>query len=597
MFRPSTSLFRGALLLAAFPALVRADGTDPLFSASFEAGAISLSPDLVHARAGTTVAGIGGPLLLRLDEPVLADTFVAIQSLSPERLLVDGGGATVLAGEDSAIVRVQALAADPTPVLLRTLLGNPVYASVRVVDDSEPRRVLSLRPNPLSIARNGSRNLIATLDLPAASTGTTVDLTVAPSGAGTLPASIVVVGDRFSQSFSYTDLDVAEFATISASVALTPPAQAAVAQSPVGKLVINEIDYDQPEVDAGEYIEIYNRSPDTVPLADLAVVLVEGGGGNEYARYNLGDAAASLAAGEYLLLASPGKSPPPGVAFIDLGGEAIIANDAPSAVAIIDTAALTVIDALSYGGSVDTALIEGFADPQNLVEGTPLVATDDESGARSLARIPNGTDVGNADTDFVATSLLTPGLNNDPAPPSGHLVINEVDYDQAGTDAASYIEIYNGTGAPVPLANIAIVLVNGNGNVEYARHSLAGAGSTLAAGQYLLVRNASVSAPPGVLTIDVAGDFVQNGPDGIALIDSASNTLIDALSYEGSLTSATITGFPGPVSLVEGTAFAGADSNDNLHTLVRIPNGSDSDNAVVDWVVSTNFTPGTANLP
>ncbi|MBP9087315.1 MAG: hypothetical protein KBG15_14425, partial [Kofleriaceae bacterium] len=52
--------------------------------------------------------------------------------------------------------------------------------------------------------------------------------------------------------------------------------------------------------------------------------------------------------------------------------------------------------------------------------------------------------------------------------PAGRLVINEVDYDQAATDAKSFIEIYNGTGAVVTLADFAVVLINGGDSAEYA---------------------------------------------------------------------------------------------------------------------------------
>jgi imidazolonepropionase-like amidohydrolase len=185
------------------------------------------------------------------------------------------------------------------------------------------------------------------------------------------------------------------------------------------------------------------------------------------------------------------------------------------------------------------------------------------------------------------------------APPTGSLVINEVDYDQASTpDPASFIEIYNGTGAPVPLANLAVALINGNGNGEYARFKLSDAGTTLTNGAYLVIGNATIvtTLPSGTQAITATGDFIQNGaPDGVALIDTSTSTLVDALSYEGSITAANITGFPGPVSLVEGTAFTGADTNDNLHSLARTPNGHDSNNAATDWHVTTTITPGAAN--
>jgi hypothetical protein len=95
-------------------------------------------------------------------------------------------------------------------------------------------------------------------------------------------------------------------------------------------------------------------------------------------------------------------------------------------------------------------------------------------------------------------------------------------------------------------------------------------------------------------------DNVQNGaPDGIALVDTtgATPTVIDALSYEGSITAAMLTGFPAPVSLVEGTALAAtvADSNTTAASLCRAPNGQDTDDAATDWKLCTVPTPGAAN--
>lgn len=176
------------------------------------------------------------------------------------------------------------------------------------------------------------------------------------------------------------------------------------------------------------------------------------------------------------------------------------------------------------------------------------------------------------------------------------LVINEVDYDQSGTDSISFIEIFNPSCNIVSLNALAVVLVNGNDNTEYSRFNLSTAGASLTAGQYLVIRNSTVTISAGALSMNASGDFIQNGaPDGIALIDTSTNAVIDALSYEGSITAATITGFTGTVSLVEGNAFSGADTNDNLNALARSPDGTDSDDASSDWVLTTTITPGAAN--
>jgi hypothetical protein len=178
-------------------------------------------------------------------------------------------------------------------------------------------------------------------------------------------------------------------------------------------------------------------------------------------------------------------------------------------------------------------------------------------------------------------------------------VINEVDYDQVGTDTAEFAEIYNPTGFAADLSGIAVAFINGANNAEYGRVNLSG---TLAPGAYLICASPAVTPPAGTLTfpLPLSTNFIQNGsPDGIALIDVPSSSLIDALSYEGAILFASINGFPGPVSLVEGTALASsiADSNTVPGALVRLPNGSDTNDAAADWKFSSTPTPGAANVP
>jgi hypothetical protein len=62
---------------------------------------------------------------------------------------------------------------------------------------------------------------------------------------------------------------------------------------------------------------------------------------------------------------------------------------------------------------------------------------------------------------------------------------------------------------------------------------------------------------------------------------------------------ATVTGVPGMTSLVEGMALKSTiqDSNDEIRSLIRFPNGNDKNNAATDWLVSKNPTPGAANKP
>jgi hypothetical protein len=163
-----------------------------------------------------------------------------------------------------------------------------------------------------------------------------------------------------------------------------------------------------------------------------------------------------------------------------------------------------------------------------------------------------------------------------PPPSSTKLVLNEVDYDQLGADGDGFVEIKNTGTTAIALTGIALVFVDGTDSEEYKRTALTG---TLEAGGYLVVP----SDP-------------QNGaPDGLAIVDG-SGALIDALSYEGAITSAKIG--TQTYSLVEGTMLPAtvADSNTAAGSLVRNPDGRDTGNAAADWAFTTTLTKGAANV-
>ncbi len=181
------------------------------------------------------------------------------------------------------------------------------------------------------------------------------------------------------------------------------------------------------------------------------------------------------------------------------------------------------------------------------------------------------------------------------------IVINEVDYDNVGTDSTEYLELFNPSGGSTSLAGLQVVLVNGATNGVYQKIDLQPLGS-LPAGKFLVIAPDTVTVPTAALKLDPlwSQDQLQNGmPDGIALIDSVTKTVIDAISYEGGITAAVIMDFPAPVSLVEGTALAAAvaDSNTATKTLCRKVNGVDTNNSNVDWVLCNSRTIGTANQP
>jgi hypothetical protein len=159
-------------------------------------------------------------------------------------------------------------------------------------------------------------------------------------------------------------------------------------------LTLNEIDYDQVGPDAGGFVELFNGGRGTADLGGLALVLVDGESSREYETIPL----------EGTVLAEDFR-------VVPVDPE----NGSPDGIALIDTFDGTLVDALSYEGRIDDALIGGAE--YSLVEGTVLPASvaDSDTVTGSLARIPNGSDTNDAAADWTFTTLVTPGNPNVPS--------------------------------------------------------------------------------------------------------------------------------------------------------------------------------------
>lgn len=353
------------------------------------------------------------------------------------------------------------------------------------------------------------------------------------------------------------------------------------------RLVINEVDYDQTGADTHEFIEIYNPGPE-INLLNLGVHLVNGTNNQSYdfeSLYTVTEP--KLEHGDYLVVGSQNviDALPAGVTGIVMNSSSI--QNGPDGLVLVDESNQIIYDVLSYEGEITAADI-GYDNPVNLVEGNATIAAD--SGGGSLSRTPNGQDTDDASADWQLSTTPTPGTSNNIATSDG-LVINEVDYDQPGTDAEEFIEIYNPTASSIDLSQVDLVLVNGADNEEYNRLTLSG---TLGAGQFAVVAHPAVNIPQGVLSFTMPGSMQNGGPDGLALINNINNTLIDALSYEGAITAAIINGFGGTVSLVEGNPTSATDTGTG--SIIRIPDGTDSGDDATDFVNSANPTPGETNI-
>ncbi len=170
-----------------------------------------------------------------------------------------------------------------------------------------------------------------------------------------------------------------------------------------------------------------------------------------------------------------------------------------------------------------------------------------------------------------------------PAPTPQNLVINEVDYDQPGTDMAEFIELRNNDSLPVDLSNYAVELINGSTGALYK--SIALPAVTLDPGEYFVICGNNANTPNCDLQVSPSSNLIQNGaPDAVGLKFNGT-TVIDAVSYEGNTVA--------PYTETSGVGLEDIASNPDMG-ISRIPDGQDSNVNNTDFIY-TCITPGEHN--
>ncbi len=159
------------------------------------------------------------------------------------------------------------------------------------------------------------------------------------------------------------------------------------------------------------------------------------------------------------------------------------------------------------------------------------------------------------------------------------VVINEVDYDQPGGDAAEFIELRNNNTEAIDLDLFSVEFVDGNGGAVYLTIDLPAV--SLAPGDYYVICQDGLTVPNCDLLL--SGN-IQDETDAIRLL--WNGITIDALSYEGDVAGA-VEGSGSGLEDVEAVIGVG---------LSRNPDGSDTDQNNVDFQLAC-ITPGGANSP
>ncbi|MBI5495315.1 MAG: amidohydrolase family protein [Deltaproteobacteria bacterium] len=251
--------------------------------------------------------------------------------------------------------------------------------------------------------------------------------------------------------------------------------------------------------------------------------------------------------------------------------------------------------ALTGGATVALSTTGASTVPANVVvaEGTLSATATFTAGATAETATVSATLGATVTTDITVVV----------EPPK--LIINELDYDQASTDTAEFVELYNPGTVGVDTTGMQLLIINGsNASVAQTINLTA---LTVPPGGYHLVAQCTGTTPGVTIPVDplvtfqcvvAATGFVQNGaPDGVMLFNPAATgdaRRVDSVSYEGSVAAVTVSGAAFPV--LEGAYAALADTGSGSGSICRFPNGLDTDDQTTDWQDCAP-TPGATNTP
>ena len=323
-------------------------------------------------------------------------------------------------------------------------------------------------------------------------------------------------------------------------------------------VVVNEIMQNPSAVSDGngEWFELFNTTADDI---DIDLWTVNDNGSNVFVINN--DAPLIVPAGGFLVLGNNADEGSNGGVSVDYEYSGFFLANGDDEIVLLD-GSLAEVDRVEWDGGPD------FPDPTGASMALIDTALDNNAGANWCT----------AASPFGVGDSGTPGQVNDCG---FRPVINEIDYDQPGSDTAEFIEIMNRGTEAGNLSSVTVLLINGNGGSTYGSFDLPSV--VLAPGEYFVVCK-DVST---VATCDLdALSSIQNGaPDAVAL--SVDGVIVDAVSYEGDTVA----------PYTEGSGVGLADSGSSgqdFKGISRLPDGRDSNWNNVDLAASC-VTPGLAN--
>ena len=288
---------------------------------------------------------------------------------------------------------------------------------------------------------------------------------------------------------------------------------------------INEFHYDNSGTDAGEAIEI--AGPAGTDLSGWSIVLYNGANGSVYSTTSLTGMIVDSGNGYGVITRN-----------YNVNG---IQNGSPDAIALVDNFN-NLVQFLSYEGVVTA--VDG---PALGLSSTDIGVSESSSTAAGDSLQLSGSGIYAEHFSWSSPSPSSFGLINpnqqfgDPGTgPDTQIVINELDADNPGTDAAEFIELYDGARGNTSLDGLVLVLYNGSNDSVYRSFDLSGY-STNSNGYFVLCGDAA-NVVGCDLDVSPDSNLIQNGADAAALFVGDINNfasgaplttdnLVDAVVY------------------------------------------------------------------
>jgi len=159
-------------------------------------------------------------------------------------------------------------------------------------------------------------------------------------------------------------------------------------------------------------------------------------------------------------------------------------------------------------------------------------------------------------------------------------VINELDYNNPGTDDREFVELYNPCTVPINLGGYSIIFVNGANGQIYGNFPLPAI--TIDPGEFFVICGNGFTTPNCDYDVSPNTNLIQNGdPDAVALLFGSA--IADAVSYGGNTNGYT-----------EGSGDGLTDPPTALRGIGRYVDGVDTDQNNADFSVQC-VSPGEPN--